>query len=109
MHDSKFLSLLGMCRKAGKLSCGHDSSMESIRNHKACLCILSCDSSQRLRKETERECTFAQLNVPLLTIESDMNEIGRATGLRSALLTVNDQGFADAMFKALNQTKEDEA
>ena len=107
MDDSRFLSLLGMCRKAGKLSCGHDSSLESIKSHKAALCVFSSDSSERLRKEIGRECEFRNSDAHLLTSEYDMNEIGRATGLRSAVLTVNDNGFADALLKTLGISKED--
>jgi len=107
MNEQKLLSLLGMCRKAGKLSCGHDSSVESIRNHKAHLCVLSSDSSDRLRKEIVRECELSKNPAQSLTVKADMDEIGRATGLRSAVLTVNDRGFAEAMLKAIDTQKED--
>ncbi|MBR0113338.1 MAG: ribosomal L7Ae/L30e/S12e/Gadd45 family protein [Clostridia bacterium] len=107
MDERKFLSLLGMCRKAGKLSCGHDSSVESIRNKKAMLCVFSSDSSDRLRKEIERECEFAKSPARLLKSDFDMDEIGRASGLRSAVLTVNDSGFAQAMLKALEIREDD--
>lgn len=30
--DPKLLSLLGMCRRAGKLSCGHDGAIGSVRS-----------------------------------------------------------------------------
>jgi ribosomal protein L7Ae-like RNA K-turn-binding protein len=104
MDENRFLSLLGMCRKAGKLSCGHDSSVESIKSHKAALCVFSSDSSERLRKEIRRECEFRNSQADSLTVEYDMNEIGRATGLRSAVLTVNDKGLADALLKALGRS-----
>lgn len=107
MNESKFLSLLGMCRKAGKLSCGHDSSVDSIRNHKAHLCVLSSDSSERLRKEIGRECGLSKNSARILTVKADMDEIGKATGLRSAVLTVNDRGFAEAMLKAIDTQEED--
>ncbi len=96
-----------MCRKAGRLSCGHDSSLESIKAKKAKLCIFSSDSSERLRKEIEKECEYARLDLKTVTVKADMEEIGRATALKSAVLTVNDEGFAKAMLKALDENAEE--
>ena len=100
--NPKFLSLLGMCRRAGKLSCGHDAAVGSLRSKSARLCLLSSDASERLRKEIEREATFEGREIPVRELLSDMNEIGRATGLKSAVVTVNDEGFAKSMLGLLN-------
>ena len=104
--NPKLLSLLGMCRRAGKLSCGHDAAIGSIRSKSAKLCLLSSDSSQRLRKEIERETSFEGRNIPVETLFSTIDEIGWATGLKSAVLTVNDEGFAKTMLGLLNTTGE---
>ncbi len=104
--NPKLLSLLGMCRRAGKLSCGHDAAIGSIRSKSAKLCLLSSDSSQRLRKEIEREAVFEGRNIPVGTLFSTIDEIGWATGLKSAVLTVNDEGFAKTMLSLLNTTGE---
>lgn len=102
MNDSpKLLSLLGMCRKAGKLGCGHDAAIGAIRSRSSCLCLLSCDSSQRLQEEIKRESEFEGREIPVRVINSDMLEIGHATGLKSAVLTVNDDGFAKAMLREI--------
>ncbi len=102
MDDPGFLSLLGMCRRANKLSCGHDGAVGSIRSKSAKLCLLSSDSSERLRKEMEKESSFTGEEMPIIVLDSDMTEIGHATGLKSAVLTVNDEGFAKALLKLLN-------
>ena len=99
--NPKLLSLLGMCRRAGKLSCGHDAAIGSIRSKSAKLCLLSSDASERLRKEIEREASFEGRDIPVKELYSDMNEIGRATGLKSAVLTVNDEGFAKSLIGIL--------
>lgn len=101
MDNPKVLSLLGMSRRAGKLMCGHDGAVGAIRSNVAKLCLLSSDSSERLRKEIERESVYDGRNIPVVTLESDMYEIGHATGLKSAVLAVNDEGFAKAMLKLL--------
>ena len=106
MDNPKLLSLLGMCRRANKLSCGHDSAVGAIRNKNAKLCLLSSDSSERLRNEIKREKEFGGNDIPVAVLESDMSEIGKATGLKSAVLTVNDEGFANAMLSLLKTTQE---
>ncbi len=104
--NPKFLSLLGMCRRAGKLSCGHDGAIGSVRGKSAKLCLLSSDSSERLRKEIEREANFEDRNIPVIVLFSTMEDIRRATGLKSAVLSVNDEGFAKTMLGLLNTTGE---
>lgn len=103
MDDNpKLLSLLGMCRKAQKLSCGHDSAVGAIRSRSAELCLLSSDSSERLGKEIRREIEHNNSEIQIVQLNSSMEEIGYATGLKSAVLTVNDKGFADKMLGLLN-------
>ncbi|MEE1138790.1 MAG: ribosomal L7Ae/L30e/S12e/Gadd45 family protein [Acutalibacteraceae bacterium] len=104
--NPKLLSLLGMCRRAGRLSCGHDAAIGSVRSKSAKLCLLSSDSSQRLRKEIEREATFDGRDIPVRVIASTIEEIGKATGLKSAVVSVNDEGFAKTMLGLLNVTEE---
>ncbi len=100
MKDNpKLLSLLGMCRKARKLSCGHDAAVESVRRKEACLCFLSSDASERLKSEMQREIAMNSACIDLIELNSDMTEIGKAVGLKSAVLTVNDSGFAQSMRK----------
>ncbi len=107
MNDNpKLLSLLGMCRRAGKLSCGHDAAVGSVRSKSAKLCLLSSDASQRLTKEIEREAGFEGREIPVRVLYSGMEEIGRATGLKSAVVTVNDEGFAKTMLGLLAITEE---
>lgn len=101
MDNPKLLSLLGMCRKAGKLGCGHDAAVGAIRSKSAKLCLLSSDSSERLRNEISKETSYEKSGIPVKILESDMMEIGRATGLKSAVLAINDDGFAKAMLSLL--------
>lgn len=90
----KLLSLLGMCRRAGKLSCGHDASVNSIVSNKAMLCILTADASERLVREIDHAASFEGKTIAVLHTAYTMYDITLATGLKSAVLTVNDEGFA---------------
>ena len=107
MNDRQFLSLLGMCRRAGKLSCGHDSAVDAMAKGRAKLCLLSRDSSERLRKEMMRESVFGGREIPVRITDYDMYEIGHATGLKSAVLTVDDDGFAERLTGLLRDEGEE--
>ena len=66
MENDKALSMLGICRRAGKLSCGHDAAQTAIKHGHARLCLLSSDASERLCEEFERACSSEGRSVPLI-------------------------------------------
>lgn len=102
MQNDKALSMLGMCRRAGKLSCGHDAAQTAIKHSHAKLCLLSSDASERLCKEFYRACSSEGRSIPVIKTDYTMQEIGFATSLRSAVLTVDDGGFASGIQTILN-------
>ncbi len=106
MND-KFLSMLGMCKRANKLNAGHDGAFDSISKNKAKLCLLSSDSSQRLKKEFEGSVTYNNRNIPLIYIKYTMEEIRTAIGTKAAVITINDEGFAKRLIE-LNKLQNEE-
>ena len=90
MNEQKFSGLLGICRKAGKLSVGHDAAKDSVRNKKARLCILACDASERLEKEFQSLCDET---VPILKTPFKIEQFESIIGLKAAVITVDDEGF----------------
>lgn len=106
MND-KFLSLLGMARRAGKLSLGHDAAKAAVNFSKARLILLSADASQRLKEEFLNRATSAE-NLQVLPLSYTMIEIGMAIGSKAGVLTVDDEGFAQRLSQLYNeQHKED--
>ena len=105
--EDKILNLLGLCKKAGMLSVGHDASFESIEKGKAKLCLLCIDASQRLKSEFEATVIYKDRNVPLINLNNTMEEIWKATGSKAAVLTINNEGFANKIQK-LNEQKHGE-
>ena len=93
MND-RFLNLLGICRKAGELSLGHDASFGAISKNKAKLCLLSSDASERLKNEFHKTATFEERKVPVIEIDYTMEELLFAIGSKVAVMTINDKGFA---------------
>lgn len=95
MTDPKLNGILGLARRAGKISLGHDASLTQIKNGEACLCLVAADASERLFTEFARAKEAFGGKMPLLKSEYTMMEFGQVLGAKkTAVLTVNDQGFA---------------
>ena len=99
---AKTLNLLTICRKAGKVVLGFDAVKDSVYGGKAfCVCTVS-DLSPKTTKEaayiSQRE------GVPLLKLGLTMEDIWRAMGQRSGVISICDQGFA----KRLAQIQEEQ-
>lgn len=111
---NKFLSMLGLSRRAGKLSPGHDAAFDAISKNKAKVCFLTRDASQRLKDEFDRTCNYEKRNIPCFEISFEKEELNRVLGIRAAVMTVNDSGFASELTKILKKidnvtTEEDNA
>ncbi len=105
MND-KFLSLLGMARRAGKLSLGHDAATAAIVRNSAKLCVISSEGSDRLKREMEHSCSYEGKNIPLLITDYTITELSAAIGSKAAVLTVDDEGFASALNDRYTDRKE---
>ena len=90
----EIMGFLGICRKAGKLLCGHDVVKESIISSDAQLVILSSDASERLEREMRHACTYNGKNIPVLRTACTMDDFGAGVGRKSAVFSVTDTGFA---------------
>lgn len=102
MND-KFLSLLGIARRSGKLSLGHDAVISSIVKNNAKLCIISSEGSDRLKKEMSHACSFEGKNIPVLITKYETLELSKAIGSKAAVITVDDEGFARALHDRYNE------
>lgn len=94
MQQNKFLSLLGMCRRAGRLGWGHDACMDSIIHGKAQICLLASDASDRLKREFQRAATYDGRTLPVIELPYTMQQLKDATGFKAGVLTTEDEGFA---------------
>lgn len=102
MNDP-LLSLLGLAKKAGKITSGHDAVLESLRKNKSVLIIIAADASERLEREMFREKAFCRSSASIYRIQQGMDEIGRALPHRAGVISVNDASFASAMTKVIEE------
>lgn len=94
MND-RILSLLGICRRAGRLIIGADPSVDSIQKHKAKLIIFASDFS----KSSSRPVLAAahENNITTLTLNRNKDEVSLAVGRLCGVMAIEDEGFADKL------------
>lgn len=95
MIDIKFYNMLGLARRAGKIGWGHDAAMDAIKKRKAHLCVMTCDASERLKNEFQRACIYDERDVKITVLDKTMEDMRKIIGVKAAVLTVNDEGFAN--------------
>ena len=93
----RILSLLGLCRRAGRLRWGFDECREAARSKMAALLIAAADVSEKTYKNLCYEADRA--GIPAIRLRTDMAELGRACGIRAGVAAVTDGGFARAVLK----------
>ncbi len=99
MQNKKYMSMLGLARRAGRLSMGHDTALDSVRKRKARLIVFSSDISQRVINEFSREDN----SPPCVKIDETIEEIHIALGYKAGVITVNDENFASRIAELINQ------
>jgi len=101
--DHRILDLFGLCRRAGKLSGGHDAAFGAISGGKAAACFLTEDASERLKEEFRRTVSFNGRDLPLYELDCTMQDIQGTTGRKYAVFTVDDAGFARKLEQLLTE------
>lgn len=95
--NSKILTLLGFAAKAGKLSFGLGNCIASVKENKAFLVVTANDVSPKSRKEAEYFANTANIRYAALD-DADIFTLSNAVGRKCGVISVNDSGFADAIY-----------
>ena len=92
--NNKFLFMLGLCRKAGKLITGTDLVTKSLPSKKTYLVIYKNDASQNTEKKITDKCKF--YGVECIKAPFSSLEISGAIGKSGAIcaLGITDLNFA---------------
>ncbi len=91
--NNKFLFMLGLCRRAGKLITGTDLVTKSLPSKKTYLVIYTCDASANTEKKVTDKCRF--YGVECLKTELDSCAVSSAIGKTGSICTL---GIADVNF-----------
>ncbi|MBQ2943866.1 MAG: ribosomal L7Ae/L30e/S12e/Gadd45 family protein [Ruminococcus sp.] len=97
MND-RLLSLLGICRRAGRLVIGADPVREAVDTGKAFLVLCASDISQNTEKKI-RATVEAKGNAEYRIIKRTKDEISFSLGKTCAVLAIIDEGFAKKLLE----------
>lgn len=103
--NNPILSLLGIARKAGKLSLGTESAKSALQKNKSNLILLAADISNK----TEKELRFlSNGKTPLIRLPFNTFQISNAVGTKTGIISVDDSGFAKAIDKKIPKSETEE-
>lgn len=94
MND-KALSLMGLCRRARRLTIGTEQVCDEIRNENAYLICAARDFSENSKKAVER--VASEYGAQILTLGYTKDELSYAVGKYCGVMCVTDKGFADKL------------
>ena len=103
MNSKKYINLLGLARRAGKLSMGHDMALDAVKSGKAKLVIFSGDISKRLIAEFERAAAAAKNPPPCIQTDETIDDFHRSLGYRAGVLTVDDINFSAGIYDLIRE------
>lgn len=103
MND-RILSLLGLCRRAGKLVIGADPTIESINKGKSKIVIFANDFSKNSIKPVLTAAHSG--NIKAFCINRCKDELSFALGKLCGVLSVEDKGFADKLSQLIENENE---
>lgn len=98
----KTLSLLGLSRRAGKLTAGFDAAVQAARERKAVLLLAAADISEKTFQNLSFE--GGRAGAQTLRLRTSIAETGKACGVKAGVFAVTDKGFAEAIRKELSET-----
>ena len=96
---NKISGMLGLCRKAGKLTMGFDMTADALEKGEAELLLIASDCSER----TKRKIIEVAGKVTVRELPLTMDEISFAVSKRSGVLAVCESGFAKKIIELLDR------
>ena len=98
--ENKIYGLIGLARRAGKVSFGTESSIETIEKKKAKLVIVAKDSSERTKKKFKE--LSEKLSIPFRII-GIIEDLSRSIGqVNKAVIVIKDENFAKEILKRID-------
>lgn len=95
----RFYNALGLARRAGKLSIGHDDVKMSVKSSKAKIIILTCDASERLHKEMINLSPSCEI----IRVSASMDDMYQKIGKKSGIFSVHDEGLKTLVLSTIKE------
>ena len=104
--NSRLLSLLGLARRAGRLTIGYDAAAGSLQDGSSELVLLALDLSPRTAESIGRAARAC--GTPVLRTAYTMDEVSAALGAkRCGVISVCDAGFAQKARMLITTNREE--
>lgn len=99
---TRALSMIGMCKKAGRLISGVPLVCDAVREGRAELTVYASGASENSVKRISDKCKSYEADIVAIDVTPEV--LGKAVGKSSAVAAVGiaDRGFAQAIIKILN-------
>ncbi len=101
MNNDKVLTLMGFCRKAGKLIVGTEKVTEILEKNIPCLVMLASDISEKTEKELQFKARGGK--GVIIRLSHTLEATARATGTTAGIFATADEGFRKAILQGGNQ------
>ena len=100
---NKFLLMLGLCKRAGKVQIGTPQVVEVVQKRTAKAVFYACDASANTRKRITDKCAF--YGVECIEVEYSSQELSHALGKSGSVCAVGimDEGFLKQLMGLLNK------
>ncbi len=89
--NNKLLSLLGLMRRAGKLSLGFDAAADSVNAGTSWLILTTADISPKTLKELNYKINN---RTDVIAVDCDQDDMQQFIGKAVKIISINDKGFA---------------
>ena len=100
MITNKICGLLGLARRAGKLSFGTETCMQEIEKNKIKLVIIAIDAAERTKMNFINICN--KKKIPIFEI-LNINELSNSIGQNNkAVIGIKDINFSKEIIKIIN-------
>lgn len=100
MND-RLLSLLGIARRAGKITLGFDAVCSSVGKNESKLILAAADVSEGTMRKLRNHLSESEINIR--EIPYGMEPINAAIGKPVRLISINDSGFANKFNELLDK------
>lgn len=94
MNQTRFLSLLGLCAKAGKCLAGDTACFGALKSGDAKLVLVMADTAENTAKKAADACAWR--SVPLLTCDNIDSAVGKPG---RKVFAVTDANFAEKLLE----------
>ena len=100
---NKFLSLLGLARRAGKLVAGYDATINLLKEKKASLIVIATDISEKTEKNIKFEAE--KTDTKTIKVEYTIEEISSNIGKKAGVLAISDKDFTKGLLTIFEYEK----